>query len=156
MSQGIHLVQQRINEQEDATISELRHLNNAEVLTFLLEPCVPDYERTGLSRCIPAGVYALKLREFGGFHTNYAKLYPEMHKGMIQICDVPGRTDILFHIGNFSRDTKGCMLTGEGVSIAPGKLRTYGSGNAYKRIYPGIAAGIARGFSTLTVKDVYS
>jgi hypothetical protein len=61
---------------------------------------------------IPAGTYELKLRTFGEHHEKYSLKFPDIHKGMLWVTDVPGFTDILIHIGNTEKDTKGCTLVG--------------------------------------------
>jgi len=48
--------------------------------------------------CIPMGTY-----EVEKYHSHK---YPDVWK----IKDVPGRTDILIHIGNYLKDTHGCVL----------------------------------------------
>lgn len=53
--------------------------------------------------CIPEGVY--KVEPYS------SEKYPNVY----QICDVPGRSAILIHIGNYPTDTHGCVLVGKGV-----------------------------------------
>lgn len=53
--------------------------------------------------CIPEGFYHWVTR-----HTKDSK-YPYKH---IHIKDVPDRSFILVHIGNYPKDTKGCLCTG--------------------------------------------
>lgn len=60
---------------------------------------------------IPEGTYELMLRNYGSHYERYTKRFP-WHKGMIQVKNVPGFTDILFHIGNTDADTAGCILVG--------------------------------------------
>lgn len=52
---------------------------------------------------IPAGTYPVTLYPSPRFET----LVPLLH-------DVPGRTMIEIHYGNFTRDTEGCILVGKG------------------------------------------
>ena len=54
---------------------------------------------------IPAGVYALKPYS--------SQRWPDVY----QIMDVPGRTSILIHHGNFESDMTGCVLVGMGAGI---------------------------------------
>lgn len=51
--------------------------------------------------CIPAGTYK-------------AILTPSPHLGYVcpEILDVPGRSDIRLHIGNWAKDSLGCTLVG--------------------------------------------
>ncbi len=60
---------------------------------------------TSVDSLIPAGVYKCK-------HYDSAK-YPDV----FEICDVPGRTKILIHAGNFEGDTTGCVLVGLSAGI---------------------------------------
>lgn len=62
--------------------------------------------------CIPEGVYPLQLRESPIVRRTSAGHYAEGW----EIADVPGRTFIMFHVGNWARDTEGCVLVGEDFS----------------------------------------
>lgn len=61
---------------------------------------------------IPAGNYRIILRKFGGHHERYSKKFL-FHKGMLQLENVPGFSDILIHIGNTADDSSGCILIGK-------------------------------------------
>ncbi len=90
---------------------------------------------------IPEGRYRIKLREFGGHHEKYTDRY-SFHKGMLEVMDVPGFTDILIHTGNTEKHTMGCLLIGE----LPSSSETIrDSVKAYKKIYPQIAEAILSG-----------
>lgn len=56
---------------------------------------------------IPAGTYTVKLMP--------AEANPK-HGVSWEIQNVPGRTDILFHVGNNEADSEGCILLGLGFS----------------------------------------
>jgi hypothetical protein len=43
------------------------------------------------------------------------------HKNVYLVRDVPGRTTILIHAGNFEKDTEGCILLGLGAGIVSGE-----------------------------------
>lgn len=91
---------------------------------------------------IPEGLYKLKLRKHGGFHRSYLERYgKEWHKGMIQVMDVPGFTDILVHCGNTDEDTSGCILVGD--SLSPRFLGS--SRDAYAKIYPQVTEHLLQG-----------
>ena len=71
----------------------------------------------------------------------YAKKFPDIHKGMLHIIDVPNFQWILIHVGNTELDTMGCLLVG-----LTRTGRTIGqSVAAYKKIYPPIAAALTAG-----------
>ena len=93
---------------------------------------------------IPAGTYNIKLRNEGGFHEKYSKKYPNIHRGMLHIIDVPNFEYILIHVGNTDEHTAGCLLLGD--SQENNQVNKNGfignSGNAYKRVYPLIAEAV--------------
>ncbi len=95
---------------------------------------------------IPAGTYQVTLRKEGGKHAKYAAKYGSMHKGMLWVRDVPGFEWILIHVGNTDDDTEGCLLVGDSaVENVKGEGSIGSSVNAYRRIYPPIAAAIEAG-----------
>ena len=61
---------------------------------------LPDLNNLRNVSCIPKGAYPLEKRKTGKY------------KGMYEVLGVEGRSDILFHLGNYKRDTKGCILLG--------------------------------------------
>ena len=60
--------------------------------------------------CIPVGTYICRVR------------YSEKYGRHLEV-EVPGRTLILLHYGNFFKDTKGCILVGKGFSKIDGDDR---------------------------------
>ena len=104
---------------------------------------------------IPAGRYKLSLRKEGGFHTRYQAKYGDMHKGMIHVNDVPGFEYILWHTGNTDENTAGCLLLGNSqTSNLVQKDGFVGSSvNAYKDVYPYVAAAISQGDVYVTYID---
>ena len=104
---------------------------------------------------VPAGTYNILLRTVGGFHTRYTKKY-DFHKGMLHVQDVPGFEYILIHTGNTDEHTSGCLIVGD--SQENNQLKKDGfigrSTQAYKRIYPPIAAALEAGEEvTITYTD---
>lgn len=67
---------------------------------FGLEPPVRDGDVK--PRAIPEGTYKVTIR--------YS---PEHKRNVPHVEDVPGFSEIEIHIGNFPKDTKGCLLLGE-------------------------------------------
>ena len=101
---------------------------------------------------IPAGKYEIKLRTFGGHHEKYSKKFPDVHKGMLWLQEVPKFRDILIHIGNTDDDTSGCILVGGQIDAEAGKV--FYSTKAYLKLYPKIASEIAKGNKVfITVED---
>lgn len=97
--------------------------------------------------CIPEGTYRLGLRTEGGWDERAGKKFPAMHKGMIELQDVPDRTFILMHWGNYPKDTEGCILLGKtaGVDMVGSSVETY------EKVYPKIADAILCGEASIEV-----
>jgi len=101
---------------------------NGEFSVYTLENGVDD-------RRIPQGIYQITLRTWGGFHNKYKKRF-DFHKGMLWIRDVPGFKYVLIHIGNITKDTKGCILTGLGVDS--GRYSINDSAAGYEKFYTNV------------------
>lgn len=96
--------------------------------------------------CVPEGTYDLRVREVGGFSARYAARFRDIHKGMIEVTNVPNFGDILVHMGNDHEDTSGCLLLGTSVLCTPeGEFIVLGSGKAYRAWYPAMIEGVLRG-----------
>ena len=96
-----HLV--RYYSDSDVTLGNLHieGINHKPIYT--LENPWRDNERN--VSCIPVGEY--KCEPFSGIK----------HKNCFQVCDVKDRSYILFHIGNYEKDTDGCILIGQGALL---------------------------------------
>ena len=85
---------------------------------------------------IPAGTYPVELRTEGGMHSRYLEKFPDIHKGMLWLQDVPGFEWIYFHIGNTDDHTAGCILVGQGANLGPlGTVTLKNSTSAYIAFY---------------------
>lgn len=131
MSDVMNIVVDRFASDSESSISLVSV--NGQFVCFGLE----DEHRTkkifGETR-IPAGVYDVRVRTWGGFHQRYAQRLP-YHKGMLEICDVPDFSDILIHIGNTEKDTAGCLLVGMGCYSANENMSLQASAVAYELLY---------------------
>ena len=121
-------------------------------LCFTLEDPKQTVKIKGRTR-IPAGTYRLTLRTEGGFHERYSKKFPDMHKGMIWVRDIPEFEYVLFHIGNTHIDTEGCLLLGNGVKYTGGPSELLHSTYAYRSVYPGIRNSILAGPTSVQYVD---
>jgi len=70
--------------------------------------------------CIPTGTYICRRFQSPKFGNTF------------KVCDVPGRSYILFHIGNIEDDSHGCILVGEMYEKLKGKIAVLASGRGYK------------------------
>lgn len=82
---------------------------NGEQIAVTLEHAYED-ENGDYSPKLPAGTYTCKLGSHHLDHLGVAELY--------QIMEVPGHEGILFHVGNYNRDSDGCVLLGTGLGQA--------------------------------------
>lgn len=102
---------------------------------------------------IPAGRYEILLREEGSLTQKYFRKFPDMHKGMLWLQDVPGFDWIYIHIGNTDRDSEGCILVGNILDCQEGTVGR--SVKTYQDIYPLIANEILNGNQVfITVEDL--
>lgn len=120
-------------------------------LCYTLEDAYHSKKIAGKTR-IPPGRYQLGLRKVGGFHNRYQidPRFRAIHRGMIEVLDVPNYKYILFHCGNTSKDTAGCILLGTNYMVRNPNTNNEEytvnqSAKAYKNIYPVIAEAIAQG-----------
>lgn len=73
--------------------------------------------------CIPAGTYVCKPHAWERNAGNkFLKVW--------EVCDVPGRSAILFHQGNTHNDTRGCILVGFDMKVEQREGRVWQSVNA--------------------------
>jgi|TARA_A100001391_G_C5071386_1_gene278346 hypothetical protein len=133
----------RFSSQNESTLGILYIVNDEtnqkDFLCFTLEDEKRKVKVYGETR-IPKGTYQIEYRKEGGYHNKYSKRFPSIHRGMLEIRDVPNFTHILLHCGNTDDDTDGCLLVGNVVSQNITKDGFLGqSTDCYKRIYPILA-----------------
>lgn len=106
-------------ETERSTIGQYA-IEGTNIKGYMLERPGPDTLEAGLRKRVPEGTYQL-CWHIGEAFQNVLKLYNS---------EVPKERAILIHIGNYPRDTDGCLL--------PGLTRetdvVWNSGTAMKRI----------------------
>lgn len=102
---------------------------------------------------IPEGTYKVTLRKEGGFHARYSKdrRFRDIHVGMLWVRDVPGFEYILIHVGNFEKDTEGCLLLGDTRDEL--RLAVYRSAEAYRRFYVRVRTAAERENLFITYED---
>ncbi len=141
----------RVASGDDATIGALTV--DGSFQCFTLEDEKRAVKVAGETR-IPAGRYRVKVRRHGGFHGRYSRRFPDLHRGMLEIADVPGFSDILIHVGNYTRDTAGCLLVGMGANIVTDRGWTVTQSTAaYKRIYARVIDAAAAGKLEIQIDD---
>lgn len=102
---------------------------------------------------IPAGTYPIELRadERSDMHKKYAARYPDIHRGMLWLRDVPNFTFIYIHVGNDDDDTAGCILVGLGANA--GTMTIQSSVKAYRRLYEAVVDAAQAGDLFIEVVD---
>jgi len=114
----------------------LGHLSvDGELICFTLEDEKREIKVADETR-IPAGTYDVRLRNDGGVTKKYASKFPNSHKGMLWLQNVPGFTWIYIHMGNTDDHTSGCVLVAEQARIdGNGRMTSPSSQRAYERLY---------------------
>lgn len=91
----IEVRMQRSFQDKRVTIGMLRVVGQEHDPIYTLENPLRDKDS-----CIPAGIYTC------------VPYTSSKHSDVYEVTDVPGRSYILFHSGNFESDTLGCILVG--------------------------------------------
>lgn len=138
----------RVSSQDDSTNGILFDITGGQrkFLCYTLEDEHRETKVMAETR-IPTGTYRITLRTVGGHHSRYIKKYGDMHKGMLWVRNVPNFEYILIHTGNTDEHTAGCLLVGDSQQANFGDSNGFvgSSTQAYKRIYPPIAAALEAG-----------
>ena len=147
----------RYSLEKDSTLGILMLVDDEtdkkDFLCFTLEDEKREVKVYGETR-IPEGTYQIKYRKEGGYNNKYTKRFPNIHRGMLHITDVPNFEYILIHCGNDTSHTHGCLLVGDVISQNISKEPFLGqSSNCYKRIYP-ILADILDSQKQLSIKII--
>ncbi|QQD11639.1 DUF5675 family protein [Sphingobacterium sp. UDSM-2020] len=139
MKSGLKVI--RIRQGNNSTLSEI-YLDN-QFVCYGLED-IPREKKILGSTCIPLGIYRLGFNRNGGMNGNYYDRYPKMHRGMIEIKDIPGFSYVYIHIGNTHKETAGCLLVGTQYVFEKGDYRLVQSVTAYKKLYSLLAELMVR------------
>jgi hypothetical protein len=140
----------RFTSDEDTTLSQI--YVDEEFTCFGLEDEYREDKVAGETR-IPSGEYKIGVRTFGGFDRRYQKKFGKFHRGMLEIKDVPGFTNVLIHIGNTDDNTAGCLLVGCGAISKIGNMSIQYSTDAYKYLYEQVIMAAFAGNLTIDFID---
>jgi len=124
----------RFYENEDSTLGRLEIDN--EHFCFTIEDEHRDVKVDGETR-IPMGRYRLKFRRTLSPLTERYRERFNWFSWHIELQDVPGFSYIYIHVGNFERNSDGCILVNDGVRpLVPGE-NAEGSASvvSYERLY---------------------
>lgn len=98
-------------------------------------------ERVGVA--IPAGTYRLDLYQS-----------PHFNRLMPMLCDVPGRSDILIHWGNYPQNSDGCILVGEQQDLSIGEI--FNTRKQFDELFPLIEAAVRTEGCQIEIVDPHS
>lgn len=134
----------RTLKREDGVFGQLFG-NSDELLAFTLEHAYDSGHGDGtyLSK-IPPGVYKC----VKGQHRLHSMKQPFI---TFEVTGVTGHSNILFHVGNYNKDSDGCVLLGQACKEVNGKQMLVSSRLAFQHFIEYLQ-GIDN--FTLTVKDV--
>lgn len=117
----------------------------------LEDPPQPGGKVYGRTR-IPAGTYELDLRRTSPMAEHYRDRFGTKHEGMIWLRDVPQFEWVYIHVGNYAKDTDGCILVGNSMAIHQNMVgdSTTAYTNLWQRVIPHLVAG---GKATITIRE---
>ncbi|WON93663.1 DUF5675 family protein [Sphingobacterium sp. UGAL515B_05] len=139
----------RTKQGKHSTLSEI-YLNN-QFVCYGLEN-IPRPVKIRGETAIPAGLYPLGFNRDGAMNGRYYDDYPKMHRGMLEIRDIPSFSHVYFHKGNSYKQTAGCILVGSQYVLEDGDYRLLASGIAYKKLYPLATELMAQGLVDVLVE----
>ena len=134
----------RCGENADATVGLL--FINDDLNCGTVEDQYQEIKVPGETR-IPPGRYKIKLRNIGKVNERYHARFPDIHKGMLWLQNVPNFTFIYLHIGNNEKQSAGCLLLGNILYIK--QMIVGRSEEAYLGLYAEVTAVLEKG------EDVY-
>lgn len=139
----------RIKQGVHSTVSEI-FVNNTFVCYGLEN--IPRPVKIRGETAIPAGRYSLGFNREGGMNGRYYDDYPKLHRGMLEIIDIPNFSYVYFHKGNSYKQTAGCILVGSQYVLEDGDYRLLASGVAYKKLYSIVVALMLQGLLDVEVQ----
>lgn len=122
----MNLEVQRKTFTDKSIIGEL-FLNGAHE-AYTLEPPKHDFKPCA----IPVGTYDVTLR----YSPKHGRIIPHVE-------NVPGFSEIEIHIGNFPKDTEGCLLVGQSLGPVPDEI--LGSGAEFQPLFDKLQTANAEG-----------
>lgn len=135
----------RLRNNGDATIGVL--LVDWDYFCDTIEDGPREIKIPGKTR-IPKGVYELKLRkELSPLTMKYRGIF-DWFDWHIEVTNVPGFNYIYIHVGNWEKDTDGCILVGKEMGWMVGKSK-----ETYKKLYEIIRPVIETERVILTIVD---
>lgn len=111
------------------------------MVPFALTLEKPWIENERVVSCIPTGTYFCGRVQSPKFDDTF------------EVCNVPGRTSILFHKGNTLDDTQGCILVGESIGGGVYHPRLESSAKGFTELMD-LLQGLTRFELTITAREL--
>lgn len=121
---------------------------------FLLEDKIRE-KKIMHKTAIPEGIFKLRLNTWGGMNKTYFPKYGPIHKGMIEIADLPTFSSVYIHIGNTIEQTAGCPLVGLSYIKKDGDFQVLQSVDAYKQVYKKLYEAATGKDNQIEIKNIF-
>ena len=121
---------------------------------FLLEDKIREVKILKKT-AIPEGVFRLRLNTWGGMNKTYFPKYGPIHKGMIEIADLPTFSAVYIHVGNTIVETAGCLLVGLSYIKKDGDFQVLQSVDAYKQVYKKLYEAATGKDNQIEIKNIF-
>ena len=135
--------------------STLSHLYIDDIFQcFLLEDKIREV-KIMKKTAIPEGVFRLRLNTWGGMNKTYFPKYGPIHKGMIEIADLPTFSSVYLHVGNTIDHTAGCPLVGLSYIKKNGDYQVLQSADAYRQVYKKLYEAATGKDNQIEIKNIF-
>ena len=123
-------------------------------LCFVIEDEAREVKVKGETR-IGSGRYEIKFRkESTPLTKKYRTKFPDWFTHHLELQEVYNFTNVYIHLGNFERNTNGCLIVNKGVSEVNGEYQGSNSVGAYTELYKLIADTLNKGEEVyIDIKD---
>lgn len=150
--QGVTLTVLRYSDDGTTTVG-LLYLNGF-FYCYTLEDTHRDVKIAGETR-IPAGKFDLDLNKANTDLTfKYRNTYPDWFTYHLEIKNVPGYQGVYIHNGGTYKDTAGCLLVSDSLSVSETAKSLTNSRNTFKRLYIYLKNEIEKGTKVrLIIRD---
>jgi len=134
------------------TIKRIKHDGQRVLGLLFIDGEFVCYTLENPSFAIPTGSHILGIQEHVTKMTaKYRKKF-SWFKHHLHIKDVPNQRGIYLHIGNYPKDSRGCILVGGAQSFV--KNEVYNSTISYKKLYKKLYESCKLGLVTITIKNI--
>jgi hypothetical protein len=98
---NLFVILERFEDDGEQTLGEMRLFRDNELLMTCKTIELPWKNNRKNVSCVPKGMYVVSPYS--------SKKFPNVY----ELQDVPGRDYILIHVGNYNKDSNGCILVGD-------------------------------------------